>query len=154
MRSLIPFDGLFGNTVLDHFFDDDMPTVYQDYTAVPKVDIEDKKDHYEITCDMPGFKKEEIHISYENGILSLGAKKEDRKDADDTEHHYLSLIHISEPTRRSRGLGDVYKRQRQFTVKGIKEEGIKAALKDGILTITLPKEEEKKAEPSRQITID
>ena len=34
MRSLIPFDGLFGNTVLDHFFDDDMPTVYQDYTAV------------------------------------------------------------------------------------------------------------------------
>ena len=84
MRSLIPFDGLFGNTVLDHFFDDDMPTVYQDYTAVPKVDIEDKKDHYEITCDMPGFKKEEIHISYENGILSLGAKKEDKKDADDT----------------------------------------------------------------------
>ena len=82
MRSLIPFDGLFGNTVLDHFFDDDMPTVYQDYTAVPKVDIEDKKDHYEITCDMPGFKKEEIHISYENGILSLGAKKEDKKDAD------------------------------------------------------------------------
>ena len=89
MRSLIPFDGLFGNTVLDHFFDDDMPTVYQDYTAVPKVDIEDKKDHYEITCDMPGFKKEEIHISYENGILSLGAKKEDRKDADDKEHHYI-----------------------------------------------------------------
>ena len=39
-------------------------------------------------------------------------------------------------------------------MKGIKEEGIKAALKDGILTIMLPKEEEKKAEPSRQITID
>ena len=35
MRSLIPFDGLFGNTVLDHFIDDAMPTVYQDYTAVP-----------------------------------------------------------------------------------------------------------------------
>lgn len=142
MRSLIPFDGLFGNTVLDHFFDDDMPTVYQDYTAVPKVDIEDKKDHYEITCDMPGFKKEEIHISYENGILSLGAKKEDRKDADDTEHHYI---------RRERASVSF---SRQFTVKGIKEEGIKAALKDGILTIMLPKEEEKKVEPSRQITID
>ena len=45
MRSLIPFDGLFGDTVLDHFFDDDMPTVYKDYVAVPKVDIEDLKDH-------------------------------------------------------------------------------------------------------------
>ena len=87
-------------------------------------------------------KKEEIHISYENGILSLGAKKEDRKDADDTEHHYI---------RRERASVSF---SRQFTVKGIKEEGIKAALKDGILTIMLPKEEEKKAEPSRQITID
>ncbi len=91
---------------------------------------------------MPGFKKEEIHISYENGILSLGAKKEDKKDADDKEHHYI---------RRERASVSF---SRQFTVKGIKEEGIKAALKDGILTITLPKEEEKPAETSRQITID
>ena len=79
MRSLIPFDGLFGDTVLDHFFDDDMPTVYKDYVAVPKVDIEDLKDHYEITCDMPGFTKDQIHISYENGVLSLSARKKTNK---------------------------------------------------------------------------
>ena len=79
MRSLIPFDGLFGNTVLDHFFDDDMPTVYQDYTAVPKVDIEDKKDHYEITCDMPGFKKEEIHILMRMGSCLWVQRRKTRR---------------------------------------------------------------------------
>ena len=59
MRSLIPFDGLFGDTVLDHFFDD-VPTIYKDYVSVPKADIEDLKDHYEVTCDMPGYTKDEI----------------------------------------------------------------------------------------------
>ena len=61
MRSLIPFDGLFGDTVLDHFFDD-VPTIYKDYVSVPKADIEDLKDHYEVTCDMPGYTKDEIQV--------------------------------------------------------------------------------------------
>ena len=51
MRSLIPFDGLFGDTVLDHFFDD-VPTIYKDYVSVPKADIEDLKDHYEVTLSL------------------------------------------------------------------------------------------------------
>ena len=79
MRSLIPFDGLFGDTVLDHFFDD-VPTIYKDYVSVPKADIEDLKDHYEVTCDMPGYTKDEIQVTYENGILSLSAKREDTKE--------------------------------------------------------------------------
>lgn len=42
MRGLLPFDGFFGDTALDHFFSD-APAVYKDYVSVPKVDIEDKK---------------------------------------------------------------------------------------------------------------
>ena len=63
MRGLLPFDGFFGDTALDHFFSD-APAAYKDYVSVPKVDIEDKKDFYEITCDMPGFTKDQISISY------------------------------------------------------------------------------------------
>ena len=88
MGSMIPFDGLFGDSVLDHFFDD-VPTIYKDYVAVPKVDIEDLKDRYEITCDMPGFTKDEVHISYENGILSIAAKKENKTETKDEEKHYI-----------------------------------------------------------------
>ena len=79
MRGLLPFDGFFGDTALDHFFSD-APAAYKDYVSVPKVDIEDKKDFYEITCDMPGFTKDQISISYENGILSLSAQKEEQTE--------------------------------------------------------------------------
>ena len=44
--------------------------------------------------------------------------------------------------------------QRQFSVKGIKEEGIKAGLKDGVLTISLPKADQKEVEASHRIQID
>lgn len=47
MRGLLPFDGFFGDTALDHFFSD-APAAYKDYVSVPKVDIEDKKDFYEL----------------------------------------------------------------------------------------------------------
>lgn len=86
MRGLLPFDGFFGDTALDHFFSD-APAAYKDYVSVPKVDIEDKKDFYEITCDMPGFTKDQISISYENGILSLSAQKEEQ-----TEEKMMTVI--------------------------------------------------------------
>lgn len=86
MRGLLPFDGFFGDTALDHFFSD-TPAAYKDYVSVPKVDIEDKKDFYEITCDMPGFTKDQISISYENGILSLSAQKEEQ-----TEEKMMTVI--------------------------------------------------------------
>lgn len=63
---------------LDHFFSD-TPAAYKDYVSVPKVDIEDKKDFYEITCDMPGFTKDQISISYENGICPCPHRKRNRR---------------------------------------------------------------------------
>ena len=141
MRSLIPFDGLFGDTVLDHFFDD-VPTIYKDYVSVPKADIEDLKDHYEVTCDMPGYTKDEIQVTYENGILSLSAKREDTKETKDADRKFI---------RRERSFAGF---QRQFAVSGVKEEGIKASLKDGVLKIALPKEDQKKVEESHRISID
>ena len=140
MGSLIPFDGLFGDSVLDRFFDD-IPTVYKDYVATPRVDIEDLKDHYEVTCDMPGFTKDQIHVDYANGVLSISAKREDQKETKDEERHFI---------RKERGAVGF---QRSFTVKGIKAEDIKASLKDGVLQIELPKVDEKKLEESHRIQI-
>jgi len=141
MRGLLPFDNFFSDTALDRFFND-TPVAYKGYTAVPKVDIEDKGDTYEITCDMPGFAKEEIHVSYENNILSLTAKKEAQTETKDDDRHFI---------RRERSSSSFL---RQFTVKGIDEEGIKAGLKDGILTITLPKLQKQIEKAPKQIQID
>lgn len=126
MRSLIPFEGLFGDTVLDDFFNN-APVGYQEYKGLPKVDIEDFKDRYEVTCDMPGFKKDEVHVTYENGVLSISAKKSTEDDG--KEHNYI---------RRERVTTTF---QRQFAVKDIEETEISAALTDGVLTIKLPKKD-------------
>ena len=115
MRGLLPFDGFFGDTALDHFFND-TPAAYKDYVSVPKVDIEDKKD--------------------------FSAQKEEQTEEKDDDRHYI---------RRERS-SSVFRRQ--FNVKGIKEDGIKAGLKDGILTITLPKLPQEIEKAPHRIQID
>lgn len=141
MRSLLPMEGLFGDTVLDQFFRD-VPTIYKDYVASPKCNIAELKDHYEITAEMPGFSKDQIHISMENGVLSISAKKEETKETKDEDRRYI---------RRERGVAAF---QRQFSVKGVKESDIKASLKDGVLKIELPKMEKEIEKPSHQIEIE
>ena len=78
MRGLLPFDGFFGDTALDHFFSD-TPAAYKDYVSVPKVDIEDKKDFYEITCDMPGFTKDQILFLMKTEFCPCPLRKRNRR---------------------------------------------------------------------------
>lgn len=50
----------------------------------PHVDIVERDNHYEITAEMPGMKKEDIHITLENGVLRLEAEtsQEDKEEKD------------------------------------------------------------------------
>lgn len=129
MRSLLPMfdDGFFGGSALDQFFDDFAPA---STVKVPKVDIEELKDHYEIKADLPGFTKDEVNVTYANDVLTIDAKKDDTKETKDEDRHFLRRERVTSAFRR------------QFAVKGIKKEDIKTDLKDGILTISLPKVEQ------------
>lgn len=129
MRSLLPMfdDGFFGSNALDSFFDDFAPA---SAVKIPKVDIEELKDHYEIKADLPGFTKGEVNITYVNDVLTIEAKKDESKETKDGDRHFLKRERVASAFRR------------QFAVKGIKKEDIKADLKDGILTISLPKVEQ------------
>ena len=68
-------------------------------------------------------------MSYEHGVLTLEAHKDNSKETYDKDKNFI---------RKERYASDF---RRQFAVKGIKKNGIKAALHDGVLTITLPKAE-------------
>ncbi|MFH1417492.1 MAG: Hsp20/alpha crystallin family protein [Planctomycetota bacterium] len=93
---------------------------------VPKVDIIEKPDELLLLADVPGACAEDIEIDYENGALSIHAKVPPRQDERQTE--YL----VNEFT-----VGDFH---RSFQIgKGIKPEAIKAEVKDGVLTLHLPK---------------
>lgn len=91
-----------------------------------KTDIYEKDNKYVIEIDLPGLKKENIKINYENGYLTINANQDILKQTND---NYI---------RRERLYGEI---RRSFFIGNKKEADIKALYKEGILTITFPKEE-------------
>jgi len=141
--SLVPRSSLFD---LDRFFDDFWAPVRPgtespDVAFMPRVDVKDKKDHIEISAELPGVKKEDIDVTLENGILTLSAesKQEDKEEQD------------GRVVRQERRYG---RYQRSFNLgTGVQESDIKAQFNDGVLTLHAPKAQEETPE-SRRIQIN
>ncbi|AYJ01524.1 molecular chaperone Hsp20 [Candidatus Phytoplasma ziziphi] len=95
-----------------------------------KSDIKEYNDHYVLITEIPGFKKEEIKISLENGYLILEAfpsKKEETKK----EFNYLKKERITGIIRRSFNLGE------NFNIKDIQGH-----LENGLLILKINKKRE------------
>jgi HSP20 family molecular chaperone IbpA len=108
-----------------------------------KTDIKEVGDNYVIDIDLPGFKKENIELALNDGYLTVSANvnrafenKEGQKDG------YIRRERFSGSASRSYYVGDVT------------EEHIKAAYNDGVLSISFPKNEFEKVEPTHKISID
>ena len=91
-----------------------------------KTDILDKGESYIIEAELPGFSREDITAEIKNGYLNLKAEKKSGEESNSDGY-----------IRRERSLGSF---ERSFKLSGIDEDGISAEYKDGILTLTLPKE--------------
>lgn len=131
-----------------HEFDlfDDMfemdPFFERKETKLMRTDVKEKDNNYIIEIDLPGYEKEDIQIEMENGYLKINAKTCKETNNDESEKY----IH------RERFYGEC---SRSFYVgENLKEEDIKAAFKNGILTLTVPKEQQKKIEDKKYIQID
>lgn len=108
-----------------------------------KTDIKEKADKYEINIDLPGYEKENIKMSIEEGYLTINATMKEENESSD-EEHFVCKERYSGSCSRSFYIGE-----------DIKGEDIKANFKNGILQIDIPKKEEKKELPQKQyIEID
>ena len=104
----------------------------------PTVDIYDTDDALILKVELPGVDKEKVTVDVKDNLLTL--KGERAIDKEIKEENYY---------RRERSFGSFY---RSFTLPTtVNPEDIKATYKDGILTVEVPKAEEKKP---KQITID
>ena len=148
---LVP--SLFSNNFFDDFFNFDEP-VYRNFPEPEKVlyghranrvmaaDVKEQENGYEVSMDLPGFKKEDIKAELKDGCLTISASRDVNKDEKNEEGKYL---------RRERYSGTV---SRSFYVgKTLTEEDIKAKFEDGILTLTIPKEDQKKIDEKKFIAI-
>ena len=109
-----------------------------------RTDISETADGYKLEADLPGFRKEDIHIDIDDDILSIQAEHKDSNDEKDDKGDYI---------RRERYTGSC---QRSFYVgEDVTEEDIKAEFKHGILKLFVPKTEAKPAvEQKKYVSIE
>ena len=121
-----PFEGLTGwFNDFDTWFDRDFLEDITERNWLPAVDVEEKDGKYLIKADLPGMKKEDIHIELKNGYLKL--KGERRSEHEDKKENYHRI---------ERTYGSF---ERNFRVpEGLTEKDVKARYHDGVLELSIP----------------
>ena len=144
---------IFGENLFDDFFND-FPFYYDDKAMkdtekklygkrashVMKTDIKEMDNGYQLVVDLPGFTKDEIKASLENGYLTISAERNSESEKKDDKGNFV---------RRERSYGSF---SRSFDVSSVKTDDITGEYKDGVLTLTMPKKEEN-VPTSRRIDI-
>lgn len=142
----------------DHLFDNEMwpdtpfdreffarmnPLYGKRAKDVMMTDVKKTDQNYEVTMDLPGFRKEDIQISLEHGYLTVSAVKKEEKQAEQEDGIYLRQERYTGSMRRSFYVGD-----------HMTPEEVRAAYTDGVLTLTLPRKEALQAEHDGTIAIE
>ena len=131
MFELIPFDRRmhrFSNYDPFHEMDEFFNSTTRAVNTAFNTDVIDNGDSYELDAELPGFKKEDIHLSIENDCLTISAERKLNKDEK-----------LPNFVKRERFYGSC---SRSFDLTGIDVDKISAAYVDGVLKLTLPKESE------------
>ena len=108
---------------------------------IMKTDVHELENSYEMNVDLPGFKKENIHVDFKEGYLTVRAEKGLEKE----EKKERKVI------RSERYVGSM---SRSFYVGDIEPESIKCKYEDGVLTLEFPKENQPKLPETHSITIE
>jgi HSP20 family protein len=94
-------------------------------TYIPAVNLEEVSDAWILTVELPGVSREEVTISTEQGFLTISGEK------------HIATVDGSQTFLSERNGGAF---NRRFRLGGnVEAEGIKAEMRDGLLTIHLPK---------------
>ncbi|MBZ0236308.1 MAG: Hsp20 family protein [Deltaproteobacteria bacterium] len=99
---------------------------------MPAFEVRENKDAYVFTADVPGMKPEDIEVSLTGNRLSISGKRESQQEHKDDRYYTFE-----------RSYGSF---SRAFTLpEGIDTEHLKSELKDGVLTLVVPKKPEAQA---------
>ncbi len=92
-----------------------------------RVDVHETDDAFEIRADLPGVKKDDIHVTLHDDVLTVSATKNTESEKKEK----------GKVVWRERSSGSI---SRSFNVSpGLEEKDIKANFSDGVLTLNVPK---------------
>ena len=118
------------------------PIFYDENRSWMKTDVKEKDGNYILEIDLPGYTKENIDLNLNEGYLTVSAEMSTETDDSNEKEKYLHKERFYGKCSRSFYVGE-----------NITEEDINASFKNGILSITFPKEEEKIEQPKKHIEI-
>jgi HSP20 family protein len=112
------------------FFNDDFLAPLGNMANAFRVDLRETENEYIVEADLPGVKKGDITLRYENQYLTISAKRDETQEVKDESY-----------VRRERRYGQF---QRSIFVDNVMDDKIDAKFNDGVLTVTLPKQDKSK----------
>lgn len=116
----------FGRSNLMRGLDTEAKDALVGFDWAPSVDITENAEEFQIKTELPEVKKEDVKIHVEDGVLTLSGERKQEKEEKDKKWH-----------RVERSYGSF---MRSFTLPtNVDDAKIRAELKDGILTLRLPK---------------
>jgi HSP20 family protein len=132
--------------LFDRFFNNDMfewsnRNFSTTNTTLPSVNIKESADGFEVELAAPGFAKDDFNIELNHDVLTVSSDKKVENETRDGEQF----------ARREFSYQSF---SRSFTLPAtVDGDKIKAKYNNGILTVSIPKRDEAKPKPARQIAI-
>lgn len=114
--------------IMDEFFNEAVSVRRNNFT--PSIDISETDNQFLISAELPGMKKEDINIDLENSRLTISGERSFKKEEEGKKFHRVETRYGS--FNRSFQLPD-----------NVDEESIEASYEDGLLNISIDKDEDK-----------
>ena len=143
--SIVRFSNQFPS-LFDHFFENDLFDWSNRHfsntdTTLPSVNIKESTDEFEVELAAPGLDKSDFNIELNRDILTISSEKKIENE-------------IKEGQQFARREFSYQSFSRTFTLPNtVDNEKIKAKYENGILRVMIPKKEEAKPKPPKQISI-
>ena len=111
--------------------------------SVPAVNVRETNDAFELEVAAPGMTKDDFKVELDNNMLVISAQKEEKHEEQQENGNYTRREFSYQSFTRSFSLPE----------RLVEGDRISAKYHDGILHITVPKTEEAKMKPAKQIEI-
>lgn len=109
----------------------------KNFDFAPACDIEETETHYQVSVDLPGVKKEDIHLEVKDNMLMISGEKKDERKTTEGKRHITERYYGSF--------------SRAFTLPSqVASDKVEAMFKEGVLQVSVPKAENAK---SKKISI-
>lgn len=136
------FPSLFDNFFEGNLMDWNSSNFAGENSTLPAVNVKETENDFQLEVAAPGMTKDDFKINYDNGRLTISSEKEANHEEKE-----------GEKVTRREFCYQSFRRSFNVSERLVDADKIEAKYKDGILHVTLPKREEVKPKPAREIKI-